>query len=249
MIRSIIIDDEADAREGLKMAIERFCPEVEIISICTSPMEGIEYIQKLQPDMVFLDIQMPHMSGFNLLEKLGDFNFEVIFVTAHDQYAIKAIRFSALDYLLKPVDIDELQKAIGKAGERIKQKDSKNQYASLLKNMGSPHHPLEKLAIPTMEGILLEPINEIIYCEADRNYTNLNMTGGRKIVVSKNLKDFENMLADSGFFRIHHAHLINLKHVKKYIKGEGGYVLLEDNHHLDVSRRKKDAFLNILQNI
>ena len=184
-----------------------------------------------------------------MLEEIGDFDFEVIFVTAYDSYAIKAIKFSALDYLLKPVDIDELQRAVQKAEERIEQKNSRHNYDSLLKNIKNYSKKIDKLAIPTFEGILFESIKNIIYCEADRNYTNLMMLDNRKIVVSKNLKDFEIMLSDSGFFRIHHAYLINMKHVKKYIKGEGGYVILENNHHIDVSRRKKEAFLQLLNKI
>ncbi len=246
MIRSLIIDDEANAREGLKLALERFCPEVEILTLCPSPDDGLKAIRNLQPDLVFLDVQMPHMSGFNLLETLEEINFEVIFVTAYDRYAIKAIRFSALDYLLKPVDVDELQKAIAKAAARISEKSSTHNYASLLKNMRYASRQIEKMAIPTLEGLLMEPVEEIVYCEADRNYTSLVMLDGRKIVVSRNLKDFEQMLADSGFFRIHHAYLVNLKHIKKYVKGDGGYVILNGNHHLTVSKRKKEAFLQLL---
>ena len=249
MIRSIIIDDEADGRDGLKLALSKFCPQIEIMALCSSPDEGISCIKSHKPDLVFLDVQMPHKSGFNMLEEIGDFDFEVIFVTAYDSYAIKAIKFSALDYLLKPVDIDELQRAVQKAEERIEQKNSRHNYDSLLKNIKNYSKKIDKLAIPTFEGILFESIKNIIYCEADRNYTNLMMLDNRKIVVSKNLKDFEIMLSDSGFFRIHHAYLINMKHVKKYIKGEGGYVILENNHHIDVSRRKKEAFLQLLNKI
>lgn len=249
MIRSIIVDDEAKARDGLKLVLQKFCPEIEILALCPTPDEGLRCIHSLQPDLVFLDVQMPHKSGFNLLEELGEFNFEVIFVTAFDRYAIKAIKFSALDYLLKPIDIDELQNAVNKAGERIRHKNSRNNYVSLLKNIKYPSQKIDKLAIPTFDGILFEPVDDIIYCEADRNYTTLMMTGNRKIVVSKNLKDFENMLSDSGFFRIHHTYLINMKHVKKYRKGDGGSVVLEGNHHLDVSRRKKETFLQMLGTI
>lgn len=249
MIRAIIIDDEADAREGLKLTLEKFCPEVEILQLCATPDEGIDSIKKLKPELVFLDVQMPHKSGFNLLEELGEFNFEVIFVTAHDRYAIKAIKFSALDYLLKPLDIDELQKAVLKAMDRLREKSSKSSYESLFNNIKFNNNSIEKLAIPSFDGIIFEPVSDIIFCEADRNYTNLMMTDRRKIVVSKNLKDFENMLGDSGFFRIHHTFLINMKHVKKYVRGEGGYVILEGGHHIDVSRRKKEAFLQILNKL
>lgn len=249
MINAIIIDDEYDGREALKLSIERFCPEINIVDLCTNADEGIKSIQSKKPNLVFLDVQMPHKSGFNMLEELGEFDFEVIFVTAHDKYAIKAIKFSALDYLLKPVDIDDLQKAIQKATTRIEQKDSRHHYTSLLKNVQFSHSKIDKIAIPTLEGILFESTNDIIYCEADGNYTTLIMLNGNSIVVSKSLKDFDTMLSESGFFRVHHTFLINLKHIKKYIKGEGGYVILEGDHHVDVSKRKKEAFLQVLHKI
>jgi len=249
MINAIIIDDEYDGREALKLSLKRYCPEINILHLCENADEGIRIIQSSKPDLIFLDVQMPHKSGFNLLEELGEFDFEVIFVTAHDKYAIKAIKFSALDYLLKPVDVDDLQKAIQKAKVRLNQKGSHHNYTSLLKNVGFKQKQLDKIAIPTMEGILFESLQDIIYCQADGNYTTLVMLQGDKIVVSKSLGDFENMLSVSGFFRVHHTYLINLKHIKKYIKGEGGYVILEGNHHVDVSKRKKEAFLQVLHKI
>lgn len=249
MINAIIIDDEYDGREALRLSLERYCPEVNILELCENADEGIRSIRSNKPELVFLDVQMPHKSGFNMLEELGKFDFEVIFVTAFDKYAIKAIKFSALDYLLKPVDIDDLQKAILKARGRIGQKDSNHHYTSLLKNVQFSHKQIDKIAIPTLEGILFESINDIIYCKADGNYTTLIMMNGSSIVVSKSLKDFDNMLSESGFFRVHHTYLINLKYIKKYIKGDGGYVLLEGDHHVDVSKRKKDAFLQALDKI
>lgn len=249
MIRSIIIDDEPDGREALQIAIQNYCPEIEILTLCATPEEGIQAIRSQKPDLVFLDIQMPHKSGFNLLEELGEFDFEVIFVTAFDRYAVKAIKFSALDYLLKPVDVDELQKAVKKATMRISRKGFKVNYESLLKNMKNSSGRIEKLAIPDAEGIVFEKVADIIFCEADGNYTKIYLAGRRQLLVSKNLKEFENMLGDNGFFRIHHAHLINLQHIRKYVKGEGGYVILEEGHNLDVSRRKKESFLQRLHKV
>ena len=249
MIKAIIIDDEQDGREALKLSLERYCPDIAILDLCENADEGFRSIQTNKPQLVFLDVQMPHKSGFNLLEELGAFDFEVIFVTAHDKYAIKAIKFSALDYLLKPVDIDDLQKAIQKAKARLDQKGSHHHYTSLLKNVGFTQNQLDKIAIPTMEGILFESTNDIIYCKADGNYTKMVMINGKTIVVSKSLKDFDSMLSDSGFFRVHHTYLINQKHIKKYIKGDGGYVIMEGDHHVDVSKRKKDAFLQALNKI
>lgn len=249
MIKSIIVDDEEDGRESLKLVITKFCPEVKIAALCSSADEGIAAINAFKPELVFLDIQMPQKSGFNMLEELGEFDFEVIFVTAFDNYAIKAIKFSALDYLLKPLDVDELQKAVQKAMERIHQKNHKINYQSLMNNIKHTTRKIDRLAIPDSEGIVFEKVDDIIFCEADGNYTTIHLIGKRKIIVSKNLKDFEMMLSDNGFFRIHHAYLVNLKHIRKYVRGEGGYVILAEDHHLDVSRRKKEAFIQVLHKV
>ena len=245
-IRTIIIDDEEDGREALRLAIEQFCPQVQLVALCGSPQEGLSKIQELDPDLVFLDVQMPKMSGFDLLEKLGQINFEVIFVTAFDKYAIKAIRFSALDYLLKPVDIDELVSAV----ERVNQRStSAIHYQSLFTNVKSPHEELTRLAIPSENEIFFENLQDIIYCQADGSYTVLHLVADKKITVSKTLKEFENILPDQKFCRIHHSTLVNMDHVVKYIRGEGGYVMVTGNQHLDVSRRKKESFMQLLNKI
>lgn len=249
MIRSIVIDDEEDARETLKLALKKYCPNVELLAFCETPEKGLETISNTQPDLVFLDVQMPGMSGFDLLQQLKDINFAVIFVTAYDRYAIKAIKFSALDYLLKPVDPDDLVSSIRKFEETQHTKEHTYRYQSVLSNVKNQQSNIDKLAIPTAEGIIFMETTNIIYCQADGNYTLLYLTGGRTTLVSKPLKDFESMLVDSGFSRIHHASLINMKHIQKYVKGDGGYVILTDNHNVDVSRRKKEAFLHQLHKI
>jgi two-component system, LytTR family, response regulator len=249
MIRTLIIDDEADARHVLRLALTRFFPEVTIIGVCESPEQGLEAIRTLQPDLLFLDVQMPHLSGFDLLKLVSPFNFEVIFVTAHDQYAIKAIRFSALDYLLKPVDTDDLRAAIEKAKIRLVQKNTYHQYQSVLHNIGHKAGKIDRLAVPTFEGIEFFNTADIIYCQADGNYTTLFLTGNRRKLISRNLKDLEHFLTEPDFCRVHHSSLIHLKHVQKYVKGEGGYVILSDNHHVDISRRKKDEFLGMLNKV
>ena len=249
MIRSLIIDDEEDAREALRLTVAQYCPEVDILAVCPSPEAGIEAIQTLQPELVFLDIQMPRLSGFELLQQLSPVNFEVIFATAHDHYAIKAIRFSALDYLLKPVDIDDLIHAVGKVQERLQQKGSTFQYQSVLNNVQYRTQKIERLAIPTLEGVTLFRTEDIIYCQADGNYTKLFLRDQSYQLVTRNLKDFESLLAESGFYRVHRASLINLSHVREYVKGEGGYVILTDNHHVDVSRRNKEEFLGQLNRL
>lgn len=249
MIRSIIIDDEHYGRLALKLALEKCCPDVEIIAICEGPEQGLKTIKSLQPDLVFLDVQMPNMTGFDLLQQLGPINFEVIFVTSHDQYAIKAIKFSALDYLLKPVDEDDLMQAVNKAKEHMQQTGSAYRYQSVLNNIHYRSGKIDKLAVPTLEGIDFYKTDDIIYCQADGNYTALFLTNHQKKLISKNLKDFENLLTGSGFCRVHNSFLINMQHIQKYIKGEGGYVVLTDEHHVDISRRRKESFLGMLDKI
>lgn len=250
MINAIIIDDEADGRNALRLALQKFFPEVMVKGIYETPLKGLEGIAEIKPNLVFLDIQMPQMSGFDLLKQLSPINFEVIFVTAFDQYAIKAIRFGALDYLLKPIDIDDLRLALEHAKDRIeKQHTSSFQYQSVISNSHRTHGKLERIAVPTLEGIEFFNTDDIIFCEADGSYTNLQLKGNHRKLVSRNLKDFENLLEDSGFCRVHHSYLINLHHIQKYVKGDGGYVLMTENHHVDISRRKKEEFLSLLDRI
>lgn len=245
MIKALIIDDEEDAREVLKMSLKKYCPEVTILALCESPEIGLEKIDELQPDLVFLDVQMPQLSGFDLLERLTEINFDVIFVTAYDRYAIKAIKFSALDFLLKPIDVDELVTAV----QKVKEKNTKFKFKSLLNNIKYGSEKLERLAIPSDNEIIIQKVSDIIYCKADSNYTMLHLVDNKKIIVSKTLKEFENILPETDFCRIHHATLVNIAHVTKYIKGEGGYVLVTGGSHLDVSRRKKDSFLDKLDKL
>jgi two-component system LytT family response regulator len=242
MIRAIIIDDEEDARESLRLTLEAFCSEVEIISFCSSGEQGLKAIRNYQPDLVFLDVQMPHMSGFQLLEKLENINFKIIFVTAYDQYAIKAIKFSALDYLVKPVDADELINAIGRLKNQQIQSD-KDLYTDRISSLFGYPGKTRKLAVPTSDRIHFLDLNDIIFFEANGNYTLLHLKGNKSILASKTLKEFELLLDEENFCRVHHAALINLDHVQEYFRGEGGYVRLIEGHHVDVSRRRKEEFL------
>ena len=246
MINTVLIDDEVTGLESLKLSIERYCPDIAIRGTYKSPQLGLAGIKKVKPDLVFIDVQMPQMSGFDVLQEASPINFEVIFVSAHDQYAIKAIRFSALDYLLKPIDVDELMHAVRKAKERIINKSSVYQYQSVLNNIQLRSGKIEKLAVPTADGIDFFETRDIIYCKADGSYTIIMLKNNQRVLVCKNLIDFENLLVHSGFCRVHHSHLINLSHVQRYVKGEGGYVILTDNHNVDISRRKKEEFLALL---
>lgn len=249
MITALIIDDESDGRDALRLALEKYCPDVSIKGMCETSELGISAIKTLKPDLVFLDIQMPQMSGFDVLQKVAPVTFEVIFVSAHDQYAIKAIKFSALDYLLKPIDVDDLMNALRKVKERLHNKGNAHQYQSVLHNIQLKTDKIKKLAVPSLDGIDLFDTDDIIYCKADGSYTTVYLQNKQSKIVSRNLKDFENLLEEFGFCRVHHASLINLKHVQRYVKGEGGYVILSEGHHVDISRRKKEEFLGLLNRI
>ncbi len=246
MITATIIDDEPYCCESLATLLERYCPDVKILDICYSAATGLKSISEKKPQILFLDIEMPHTNGFELLEKLPEINFELIFTTSYDQYAIKAIRFSALDYLLKPVDREELQKAVQKVASRMEHA-LPQQIEILLQKMNHPTVPLNRIAIPTVGGLQMIFVDSIISCNADSNYTILLLKNKQKIIASHTLKEIEEMLEDYSFARVHHSYLVNLNEVEKYIKGEGGYLLMSDGTNVDVSRSRKEILLKKLQ--
>jgi two-component system, LytTR family, response regulator len=244
MIKAILVDDERHCRETLSIQLEKYCTEVQLLAQCNSAVQGLEAIAQYQPDVVFLDVEMPKMNGFEMLQQFSHIPFEVIFTTGYDAYAIKAIRFSAIDYLLKPIDKDELKKAVGK----VRQKTSHNlnqQLDILLERLGTKQVPLQKIALPTLDGFELVPIENILHCEADSNYTHVVLKHGKKVLVSRTLKEIEELLDGHAFLRIHHSYLVNLNEIVRYIRGEGGYVIMSDNTSVTVSRSRKDALLKI----
>jgi len=247
MIRAIIVDDEPYSCETLATLLERYCPAVKVVDTCYSGEQAIKAIKSHQPDVLFLDIEMPHMNGFQLLEKLdGKVNFQLIFTTSYDQYAIKAIRFSAMDYLLKPIDREELQKAV----EKVVQKQltpAPQQLEILLQKLHHSLAPVQKIALPTVEGLQLIPVDAIISCASDSNYTTFILKEKKKLTVAKTLKEIEEMLEGYTFLRVHHSYLINLKEIEKYVKGEGGYLIMSDGSKVDVSRSRKEVLLQKLQ--
>ncbi|GAA5041085.1 DNA-binding response regulator [Marivirga lumbricoides] len=245
MVRSIIVDDELKSRESLKILLTDFSEGVEVLALCETVNEALEAIAKYKPDVVFLDIQMRRETGFDLLKQLPKIDFEVVFTTAHSEYAIKAFQFSAIDYLLKPVDINDLNRAISKVKNR-NIGDFSQQLNHLLENLKPHHHQINKIAIPSHEGILFVKVEDVIYLEASSNYTQFYLKNGQKHLVSKSLKEYDQMLTDHNFYRIHHSYLININEVTKYVRGDGGYVILSNNVNLDVSKRKKEAFLQKL---
>ena len=245
MITAIIIDDEAKGRLALREKLLAYCPQIKLLAEAANGQEAIMLIQQHKPQLIFLDIEMPRMNGFEMLNELPEKNFHIIFTTAYDQYAIKAIKFAAFDYLLKPIDIEELKAAIGKI-ENTENNQTKKQVELLHQNMQHPKKLLHKLAIATLDGLQFYDINDIVHLEANSNYTIIYFTNKAKVTASKTLKEFEELLPGDIFFRTHHSYLINLNYIKRYIKGDGGQIELQNGSYIDVARRKKDEFLKAI---
>ena len=246
MIKAVIIDDEIHCRKTLNMLLAENCPDVQVVEQCEDGEAGILAIQKLKPDIVFLDIEMPGMNGFEMLQKLPAINFEIIFTTSYDQYAIKAFKFSALDYLLKPVDRQELEAAVQKVVKRLS-RPVPQQLEILLQKLYQPASSIRKIALPTMEGLQMIPIDSIISCASDSNYTIFQLKNKQKLIVSRLLREVEEMLEEYSFLRVHHSYVVNLNEIEKYYKGDGGYVVMSDGSSIDVSRNKKDVLLTKLR--
>jgi len=244
-LRTILVDDEPRGLNSLQKLLQMNCPDVNIIATSTSVDDATEKIKELQPDLVFLDISMPVKNGFDLLKELKEVNFEVIFVTAHNQFMIDAFHFSAIDYLLKPVDDELLVEAVKRAKKRIIEKSGSKNIETFLYNVQQKQsHQNMKLCLPSLKGFQVVELGDILYAEASGNYTNFHFTNQHIVCTSKPIHEYEELLADSGFVRIHKSCLINLLHVKEYIKGEGGSVILSNGKEAEVSRRKKDVFIN-----
>lgn len=244
----VIIDDETKSVQTLQAIIEKYLADsLQIVGTAASADEGYETIVKNKPQIVFLDIEMPYKTGFDMLEMFDNTAFEVIFTTGFDQYAITAIKFSALDYLLKPINIGELELAVKKAVERIDTLNSASQIQNLLTTIKSPRDTDNKIPLPVMNGLELVRVGDITHCEADQDYTNVFLANGSVVLVSRSIKYFEELLKEYGFFRTHHSYLLNKNFVQKYVKDDGGYVLTEADYKVPVSRRKKTEFLSWLR--
>lgn len=249
MITALIVDDEEKNRETLAKMFDMFCPDVKVIGKAEDANSAYEIIQKDKPQVVFLDIEMPGGDGFSLIEKFDTIDFQIIFTTAHAAYAIKAIKFAALDYLLKPINLNELKVAVEKA---IANKDSKSnleldkKIEVLKDNRVNNNFEFQKIALSTLEGIEYYSIDQILRCEADRAYCKFHFVGGKQILVSKPLSEFEELLNECNFYRVHKSNMVNLAHIKKYVRGAGGYVILSDDSHVDVSVRRKEDLMVVL---
>ena len=248
MIKAIIIDDENHNRENLLQMINSHCPEIKIVAICGSAIEGREKIINFNPDLILLDIEMPGENGFSMLENLPQINFEVIFVTAYDHYGIKAIKFSALDYLLKPVDTADLISAVEKAKEKILKKQENLRLKNLLEN-ANRSNANKMLALSMSDKVEFIEIASIVRCESDSNYTVFYLKNGEKLLISKTLKEYDELLSPYGFLRVHQSHLINLKEIKSFIKTDGGYIKMKDGSSVSISRQRREVVLGILGDI
>jgi two-component system LytT family response regulator len=250
MITAVIIDDERNALEVLEMQLSKFCTGVQVVAACDGGIKGIAAIKKHHPDLVFLDIEMPHKNGFDVLQETKNQQYEVIFTTAYDQFAIKAFKFSAVDYLLKPVDITELQAAVEKVKSKGKPSDLNEKLTSLLNQIQPVAQKLtDKIALPVGDSMQFMQPDEIIRCESDSNYTHIFLANGKKLTLAKTLKEVEENINGSPFFRIHQSHLVNINHISKYMKGENAYVVMKDGSQIGISRNKKEAFLESFRKV
>ena len=245
MIRALIIDDEQNCIDSLVFDLQKNCPDVAVVETCTSSKQGVLSIKNVNPDLVFLDVQMPWMSGFEMLEFVDKINFAIIFTTAFDQFAAKAFRISAIDYLLKPIDVNDLKDAVRKAVNKISQKSGVENIANLLQNFKQPEGN-QRIAFPGRDGFEFVEASKIVYAQAEGSYTHVFLNDKRKLVISKTLSDIEEMLPTELFHRIHHSTLVNLSQVTHLFKSDGGYIVLENGEKLAVSKSKKDSLMERL---
>lgn len=245
MISCVIVDDENNCIEMLEWLLKTYCPQVTISAMCLSAEEGLAAINQHKPDVVFLDIEMPRMNGFDMLEQFDKLQFDVVFTTAYDKFAIKAFRYSALNYLLKPIDPDDLKETIRRLEEK-KSIPTREQIDLLLQHVKSvSRNTVPRIALTTNDGMIFVSTQDIVYCEAESNYTNIVLAGGKKIMVSKVLKDIDEALSGPDFFRVHNSFLININHIKKFVRGEGGYVIMDDNANISISRSRRQEFMEL----
>jgi len=253
VLRAIIIDDEVKGRVALRQKLLDYCGDVQVVAEAADGEEGIAMIRLHLPQIVFLDIEMPRMDGFDMLRGIENKNFQIVFTTAYDQYAIRAIKFAAFDYLLKPVDIEELRSCVARIRQFMQShtdarlgRPETGQKLSVLEENLHPGATLRKIAIPTMDGLLFFNLSDIVHLEAQSNYTGVFFLDGSRLLASRTLKEFEDLLPPDVFFRAHHSHIINLQYIKRYIRGDGGQIEMQNGNYVDLARRKKEEFLRLM---
>ena len=249
IIRTLVIDDEDKLRKMLIDILNRFCNDVEVIGEAENVTKGVELIEQLKPDLVFLDINMPDGTGFDLLNQVIGIDFKVVFVTAYEEFAVKAIKFSALDYILKPIDFNEIILAIEKVRNVMNQDIYNMKLESLLSNNEPNNKDNKKIALNTSNKIYIVNVCDIVRCESDKNYTTFYLNNGKNLVVSRTIKEFDELLSDYDFFRTHKSHLVNIAHIKQYEKQDGGYIVLKDDTTVPVSQRKKDQLIKLFDTL
>ncbi len=249
MIKTLIIEDEQKSREMLAGLIEKNFPDLQIVGLGKDVKEGVELVRNLRPDLVFLDISMPDGSGFDLLEQVAGHKFELIFATASDAHAIRAIKYSACDYLLKPIDVDELRTAVTKVISKKKAIPNMENLQFLIQHLKRADENFQKITLPTGNAYEIVNVKDIVRCEADGSYTNFHLTDKRKLMISAGLKHYEELLPENDFIRVHHHHLINMNHVVRFLKEDGGYAIMSDGSKIEISRRKKEAFMEKLNKV
>jgi two-component system, LytTR family, response regulator len=246
MIRTVLVDDETDSIRVLQKLLDKYCPQVEVLGTAEGVETALAVIQDTRPDLLFLDIEMTQGNAFDLLNQLRPLTFQVIFITAFDNYAIRAFKCSAVDYLLKPVDIDELVSAVGRVAQRSQQKNIIDQMQEFLDNVGTFSLAQQKMAVPTVEGLIFINLKEVVRLEAKSSYTQIILDNGNVVTATRTIRDYEDILPEALFCRIHNSHIINLFKIEKYNKGRGGYVTLEDGSTIEVASRRRQEFLRRL---
>ncbi|MGB3104070.1 LytR/AlgR family response regulator transcription factor [Sphingobacterium siyangense] len=249
MMRAVLVDDEISNLENLQALLEKHCPQVSVVAMVQSVGDAVDVIGKYLPNLVFLDIQMGDKTGFDLLKLLPWRDFEVVFVTAYDQYGIQAVKFAALDYLLKPIDIEELMDAVNKAEYKLATQKQNSQLEFLLQQLKKPEKNVGKIALQMQSEIRYVTLSEIIRCEADNTYTHFILANGEKILVSRSLKEYADLLHPNGFVRTHQSHLVNPKYVKSWLKEDGGILLLMSGEKIPISRPNRDMVKQALQQL
>ncbi|BDS15400.1 LytR/AlgR family response regulator transcription factor [Aureispira anguillae] len=248
-MRALVIDDESRARETICQIIKLYTPEINVIAEIDNVQDGITAIQQYQPDLIFLDIQLGDGNGFDILKAVDNTNLNVIFITAYDEYVLKALKVSAIDYILKPIDPDEFILAVEKAQKKISQEHIKERLNFFIQNMELPNKSIQKITLKTADSIHIVKIEDIIYCQADRNYTTFYFVNGQEIIVSKNLREYEALLPSKNFIRPHHSYLVNLNHIVRYDKSDRNALISINDHKIPVSTRRKDQIIQFLKNI
>ncbi|NBQ48317.1 MAG: DNA-binding response regulator [Sphingobacteriia bacterium] len=246
MIKTVIVEDELKSRDMLAAMIRKITPELDIVGLAGNVSEAEKLIRELKPELVFLDISMPDGSGFDLLEKVSGQKFELIFATASDQHAIRAIKFSACDYLLKPIDMDELKLAVEKVVQKKQSVPNMENLQFLIQHLRRADDNFQKITLPTGNAYEIVNVKDIVRCEADGSYTTFYLSDKRKLMISAGLKHYEELLPENDFIRVHHHHLINMQHVLRFLKEDGGYAVMSDGSKIEISRRKKEAFMEKL---